>query len=260
MIHILLSCLRTLMLPSSITPDLPKTDTKGRSAVLRVKLSQELTDKACRRCEVSEAAFFLSAFYYMTARLTNSDDVYISTISSGRSDVRFSDTYGMFVNTLPIGASLTFGSVDEFIKKTAQDFEEAVKHENYPFAEVSDKWGVTVEIMYAYQRGIVETPKIPGLKNILDGDLELVCEITGYDVKATAVTADELASQNRLTVTVKVNFTNNKYPEDNVENKSFSAYEDFDATLTLDAVEGGLCETIVDKLVEDIFNATVAQW
>ena len=94
----------------------------------------------------------------------------------------------------------------------------------------------------------------------VDGDLELVCEITGYDVKATAVTADELASQNRLPVTVKVNFTNNKYPEDNVENKSFSAYEDFDATLTLDSVEGGLCESIVDKLVEDIFNATVAQW
>ena len=94
----------------------------------------------------------------------------------------------------------------------------------------------------------------------VDGDLELVCEITGYDVKATAVTADELASQNRLTVTVKVNFTNNKYPEDNVENQSFSAYEDFDATLTLDSVEGGLCETIVEKLVEDIFNATVAQW
>ena len=89
---------------------------------------------------------------------------------------------------------------------------------------------------------------------------ELVCEITGYDVKATAVTADEMASQSRLTVTVKVDFTNKKYPEDNVENKSFSAYEDFDATLTLDSVEGTLCETIVDKIVEDIFNATVAQW
>ena len=93
----------------------------------------------------------------------------------------------------------------------------------------------------------------------VDGDLELVCEITGYDVKATAVTADEQAAQNRLTVTVKVEFTNRKYPEDDV-NKSFSAYEDFDATLSLDAVEGTLCETIIDKLVEDIFNATVAQW
>ncbi len=94
----------------------------------------------------------------------------------------------------------------------------------------------------------------------VDGDLELVCEITGYDVKATAITADEQAAQNRLTVTVKVDFTNNKYPEDNLENKSFSAYEDFDSTLSLDAVQDGLCETIVEKIVEDIFNATVAQW
>ena len=93
----------------------------------------------------------------------------------------------------------------------------------------------------------------------VDGDLELVCEVTGYEVSATAVTADEQAAQNRLTVTVKIEFSNKKYPEDDVS-KSFSAYEDFDATMSLDAVEAGLCETIIDKLVEDIFNATVAQW
>ena len=94
----------------------------------------------------------------------------------------------------------------------------------------------------------------------VDGDLELVCEITGYDVKAVAVTADEQPAQNRLTVTVKIDFSNKKYPEDDVTNKSFSAYEDFDSALSLDAVQGTLCETIVEKLVEDIFNATVAQW
>lgn len=94
----------------------------------------------------------------------------------------------------------------------------------------------------------------------VDGDLELVCEVTGYDVSATAVTADEQAAQSRLTVTVKIDFSNKKYPEDDVTNKTFSAYEDFDATLALDAVEGELCVTIIEKLVEDIFNATVAQW
>ena len=62
-----------------------------------------------------------------------------------------------------------------------------------------------------------------------------------------------------VTVTVKVEFTNRKYPEDDVS-QSFSGYEDFDATQSLDAVEGGLCETIIEKIVEDIFNATVAQW
>ena len=92
-----------------------------------------------------------------------------------------------------------------------------------------------------------------------DGDLELVVEVTGYDVKATAITANEMAAQNRLTVGVQIAFTHRKYPEDDV-NQSFSAYEDFDATQSLEAVESGLCETIIDKLVEDIFNATVAQW
>lgn len=92
-----------------------------------------------------------------------------------------------------------------------------------------------------------------------DGDLDIVGEITGYDVKAMGITANEVASQNRLTVNVKIYFTNRKYPEDDFE-QSFSAYADFDATQSLDAVESSICEEIIDKLVEDIFNATVANW
>ena len=84
--------------------------------------------------------------------------------------------------------------------------------------------------------------------------------MTGYDVKATAITANEQAAQNRLTVNVKISFINRKYPEDNFENKSFSAYADFDAMQTLDAVESSLCEEIVEKLCDDMFNATVANW
>lgn len=93
----------------------------------------------------------------------------------------------------------------------------------------------------------------------MDGDLELQGEITGYDVKAAAVTANEVAAQNRLTVTVKLKFTNRKYPEDDFD-KSFSAYSDYDSTNSLDAVESTLCQEIIEKLVEDMFNASVAQW
>lgn len=93
----------------------------------------------------------------------------------------------------------------------------------------------------------------------MDGDLELQGEITGYEVRAAAVTANEVAAQNRLTVTVKLKFTNRKYPEDDFE-KDFSAYSDYDSTNALDAVESTLCQEIIDKLVEDMFNASVAQW
>lgn len=102
--------------------------------------------------------------------------------------------------------------------------------------------------------------KLTSLEQVdMDGDLELVCEITGYDSKATAVTAQEVAAQNRLTVTVKIQFTNKKYPDEDVD-KSFSAYADYDSAQSLDTVEASLCEEIIDKLCEDIFNATVAQW
>ncbi len=93
-----------------------------------------------------------------------------------------------------------------------------------------------------------------------DGDLEISGEITGYDVRPASVSADEIATQNRLTVSVRVTFTNRKYPEDDFEGKSFSAYADYDSNNSLDAVESSLCSEIIDKLIEDIFNATVAQW
>lgn len=92
-----------------------------------------------------------------------------------------------------------------------------------------------------------------------NGDLNVSGEITGYDTRPIAVTADEVASQNRLTVTVKVYFTNRLHPEEDFE-KSFSAYADYDSNQLLDAVESTLCDEIIDILVEDIFNATVANW
>lgn len=94
----------------------------------------------------------------------------------------------------------------------------------------------------------------------MDGDLEIIGAVTGYDVKATAITATEQAAQNRLTVSVQVDFINRKYPEDDFEKKSFSAYSDFDATQSLDAVEASLCEEIIEQLCENIFNSTVANW
>lgn len=94
----------------------------------------------------------------------------------------------------------------------------------------------------------------------MDGDLVVTGAVTGYYVKATAVTATESVAKNRLTVSVKVSFLNRKYPEDSFDDKSFSAYQDFDATQALESVEATLCEDIVEQLCEDIFNATVAQW
>ena len=103
--------------------------------------------------------------------------------------------------------------------------------------------------------------KFTKLQNVAtDGDLELTGEITNYDIRSMGVTANEVASKTRLTITVKLSYMNRKHPEEDFENKSFSSYQDFDSSFTLDQVEAQLTEEIVEVLVEDIFNATVANW
>lgn len=102
--------------------------------------------------------------------------------------------------------------------------------------------------------------KLTKLEMLEDGgDLEVSGYITSYEVTPTAVTSQEVAAQNRLTITVKIIFKNNKHEEENFDS-SFAAFQDFDSTISLDAVEAQLVDEIVEILVEDIFNKTVANW
>ena len=103
--------------------------------------------------------------------------------------------------------------------------------------------------------------KLTSLEQVeMDGDLILVVTVESYDVKAQGIAKDETPAQNRLTVTCKATFENVKHPEESFEKKSFAAYQDYDADLSLDEVEESLCDDIIETLVEDIFNASVAQW
>ena len=91
------------------------------------------------------------------------------------------------------------------------------------------------------------------------GDLEVEAIVTSYELTSLAVTANETASQNRLTITVKLKFTNNKYPKENFE-KSFAAFKDYPSTSSFDSVEQELVEAIIKQLTDDIFLGTVARW
>lgn len=91
------------------------------------------------------------------------------------------------------------------------------------------------------------------------GDLQVEGEITGYDLSPQAVTEDAYASQTRLTISVKVRYTNTKNPNLNVD-QTFRAYRDFSSSQMLTQVQDELISEIVDELAELIFNATVGSW
>ena len=92
-----------------------------------------------------------------------------------------------------------------------------------------------------------------------NGDLEFEGQITTYETRPMSIKEGDTSALTRLTIAVKVKYTNNKNHDEDWE-KTFSAYEDFESSQTLSSVEDELVTTILDKLTEDIFNASIANW
>ena len=91
------------------------------------------------------------------------------------------------------------------------------------------------------------------------GDLAFEGEITDYKTTPVAITASQTAAMNRLTITVKVRFTNSIDDSKDFE-QTFSRYEDYPSDQDLNSVQESLTTTIVDQLVEDIFNKALVNW
>ena len=92
-----------------------------------------------------------------------------------------------------------------------------------------------------------------------NGDLDLEGEITGYDLTQLAVKENAFASQSKLTITVRVRYSNRTKPEEDFE-QSFSAYREFENTQLLQDVQDQLCSEMVEEIADQIYNATVANW
>jgi len=92
------------------------------------------------------------------------------------------------------------------------------------------------------------------------GDFAFEGEIIGYTSTTASVSSQDYALLNRLTITVRVRFTNAVNEAASFPNKTFSAYADYDSTKLLSEVEGELIPEIVEQLVTDIFQATASNW
>ncbi|MEN8766002.1 MAG: LptE family protein [Wenyingzhuangia sp.] len=93
-----------------------------------------------------------------------------------------------------------------------------------------------------------------------NGDLQFEGEITRYTITPMTATADQTAAQNRLTLQVNVRFYNRTDEKKNFE-KKFSHFYDYDANTIL---QGSSLDTafeeIFERITQNIFNASVANW
>lgn len=91
------------------------------------------------------------------------------------------------------------------------------------------------------------------------GDLLYEGEIVEYRISPMTATAAQRAAQNRLTIGVNVRFFNNKKEDVDFERR-FSFFFDYDANSQLSSVKDEAHQVIFERITQDIFNASLADW
>lgn len=92
-----------------------------------------------------------------------------------------------------------------------------------------------------------------------NGDMKIEGEITQYSQRNKAVSSEGYSAQTELSMTVNVRFTNTKNHSQDFE-QQFTSTASYETTQSLNSVQQQLVEQMVDDIVDQIFNATVAQW
>lgn len=92
-----------------------------------------------------------------------------------------------------------------------------------------------------------------------DGDLQFEGYISNYTNNPVAIQGNEQAALTRVTMTVKVKFTNSNDETQNFES-NFSRFEDLASTEDLGSKEEEILNTINEQLTQDIFNKAVTNW
>jgi len=147
---------------SEIPADRPKSDEQGFIGEAVCPVDLEKATAFCREQEISPAHLFLAATSYVVSRYTNNREVYLCTVSSGRSNLKIADTVGMFVNTLALGMNIDDVTVSQFLKQTSETFDQTLRHEDYPFARIATDYGFRPAIAYAYQVGVLSQYTVNG--------------------------------------------------------------------------------------------------
>ena len=92
-----------------------------------------------------------------------------------------------------------------------------------------------------------------------NGDLVLAGEITQYTQRNKSVSSEGYSAQTELSITVNVRFTNNKNHKEDFE-RQFTASKDYETTKSLNSVQEQLVSQMFDDIINQIFNAAVANW
>ena len=137
----------TVVYPHSIRKE------ENDPGILSVHFKGNDIESFCQQNGLTLNSYFLAITMHVLHTVTREDDIVITTINNGRSDVRMMNIMGMFVKTIPVVSSSADStkSVIEVVKLLQNQLLETQSRDFYPFTKMVELYGLRPEIMYAYQ-------------------------------------------------------------------------------------------------------------
>ncbi|MGB9977985.1 amino acid adenylation domain-containing protein [Methanobacterium sp.] len=156
-----------------ISPDISGKEEEGGMAEIFISLDKSAVEGFCKDLAITPNNLFLASTLFTLSKFVYNKDILISTISSGRSNIKYQNSLAMMVKTLPYVLKLdTSKKITDFLAVVQDTLLDVMKYECYPFTKISDKYDIFPEFLYAYQTGVVSTMKINGKEAELES-LEL---------------------------------------------------------------------------------------
>ena len=156
----------------------------------------------------------------------------------------------VIVTSCSVSYKFNGASIDYSTTKTIQIADFPIRS-SYVWGPMASIFNNQLKDIYANHTKLIQVRR--------NGDLKVEGEITRYEQRNKAVSAEGYSAQTELSMTVNVRFTNNKNHTEDFE-RTFKATSTYETTQSLNSVQEELVTQMCKEITDQIFNATVANW
>ena len=90
-------------------------------------------------------------------------------------------------------------------------------------------------------------------------EIEINGKIISYEITPISISSNDFANQNRLSISVNIDFKNYINEKENY-NQKFTRYVDYKSDQNIEEIESELNDQIIEEICIDIFNKTFVNW
>ena len=122
-----------------------------------LRITIEKVKQLCEEMAVTPNTLFTGVFGVVAARFSCEHEALFTTIYNGRNDSRLEHTMCMLVKTLPVYTRFDAKTrLSAYLSELQNQLMQSMANDIYPFSEIAAKYGISSDLIFAYQAELTD--------------------------------------------------------------------------------------------------------